>query len=83
MWCLNVGRGLLRDYATSNFAKVGLKLCLGDVLEDVDGCVGGVLGPGVRVQLEARHRVHPLAVDEGGGAHVHRHRGHGGVWGRP
>ena len=52
---------------------------LWDVLEDVDGCVGRVLC--VCVQLEARHGVHPFAVDEGGRTHVHRHGGHSGVWG--
>ena len=51
---------------------------LWDVLEDVDGCVGRVLG--VCVQLEARHGVHSLAVDEGGRTHVHRHGGHSGLW---
>ena len=53
---------------------------LGDVLEDVDGCVGRVLGVGVCVQLEARHGVHSLAVDEGGRTHVHRDSGHSGLW---
>ena len=52
---------------------------LWDVLEDVDGCVGRVLG--VCVELEARHGVHSFAVDEGGGTHVHGDSGHSGVWG--